>query len=113
MNYDNIVARCKALESFVGGHHWKDNEVVGLWENLTIDGKPPTFTEEDFKIKYNIEIEKLNNLSYIGEREKAYALKGLTFNYWNEITIENNQAKIDKYISDRDQIRLDIPNPNL
>jgi len=59
-------------------------------------------------------------------REATYIQAGLTFDYWNELKIELDsakisgdqekidlaQSKIDKFISDRDQIRLDIPNPS-
>ncbi len=40
-----------------------------------------------------------------------YIKAGLTFDYWNEINIEADQTKIDKYISDRNQIRLNNPKP--
>ncbi len=46
------------------------------------------------------------------DRRQAYREKGLTFAYWNEINIEGDQVKIDKYIADRNQIRSDIPYPN-
>ena len=48
----------------------------------------------------------------IEDRRMAYIETGLTFDYWNEINIEGDQAKIDKYIADRDAIRTAIPKPS-
>ena len=44
-------------------------------------------------------------------RSKAYNEAGLTWAYWNEINIEEDQEKIDKFRSDRESIRQSISIP--
>ena len=88
----NISNKWTLNGSEYSGLVWKDDDVI----------KP---TKDELQSVFD-----KNN--YITLRADAYSAAGLTFDYWSEINIERDQEKIDKYISDREKIRLQFPAPN-
>lgn len=70
----------------------------------------PRFTLEEQATKEAEEIESAK-VAYKGLRKSAYNAAGLTFDYWNELVIEENTAGQTAYRADRDVIRAEIPKP--
>ncbi len=88
----------------IGKQMWAEYQ-TWLSEGNTVE---PLYTTEEQKVKDAEDAEIAKN-AWIGQRQAAYLEAGLTFEYWNEINIEEDQTKIDKYKVDRNAIRTAIP----